>query len=125
MKSEKFKILQFIRELLLMIDKDMDNFPNKDIELKNRIRNNSYDILELAYIANTTVEVSNKKEMLLKMIAKLKIIDFLLNLTFDKKTPLFGKFYNGKYNNENICLKIVDISIEESIINEFILCWKY
>ena len=93
MKSEKFKILQFIRELLLMIDKDMDNFPNKDIELKNRIRNNSYDILELAYIANTTVEVSNKKEMLLKMIAKLKIIDFLLNLTFDKKIITQKKYY--------------------------------
>lgn len=29
MKIEKFKILQFIRDLILMIDKDMDNFPKK------------------------------------------------------------------------------------------------
>ena len=47
MKIEKFKVINFIRELLIMIDKEMDNFPKKDIELKNRIRNNSFDILEM------------------------------------------------------------------------------
>ena len=57
MKVEKFKIIQFIRELLLMIDKNMDNFPKKDIELKNRIRENSYDLLELSYEANTAIDV--------------------------------------------------------------------
>ena len=36
MKIEKFKVINFIRELLIMIDKEMDNFPKKDIEL-NRI----------------------------------------------------------------------------------------
>ena len=34
MKTEKFKVIQFIRELLVLIDKQMDNFPKKDIELK-------------------------------------------------------------------------------------------
>ncbi len=52
MKIEKFKIIQFIRELLILIDKEMDNYPKKDIELKNRIRENSFNILELAYEAN-------------------------------------------------------------------------
>ena len=37
MKTEKFKIIQFIRELIIIIDKEMDNFPKKDIELKSRI----------------------------------------------------------------------------------------
>lgn len=35
MKTEKFRIIQFIRELILMIDKEMDNFPKKDIEVWN------------------------------------------------------------------------------------------
>ena len=35
-----------------------------------------------------------------------------------------GKFYLGKYDNKNISLKEVDITIDESIINEFIL-WKF
>ena len=37
MKEEKFRIIQFIRELIINIDKNLDNFPKKDIELKNRI----------------------------------------------------------------------------------------
>ena len=49
MKQEKFKVINFIRELIVTIDKELSNFPKKDIELKNRIRNNSYDILELSY----------------------------------------------------------------------------
>lgn len=84
MKVEKFKILQHIRELLISIDNNMDNFPKKDIELKNRIRNNSYDILELAYRANVIYDVNLKKELLLEVISKVKIIDFLLNLSYEK-----------------------------------------
>ena len=47
MKEEKFKVIQFIRDIIIDIDKEMDNFPKKDIELKNRIRSNTYDILEI------------------------------------------------------------------------------
>ena len=82
---EKFKILQFIRGLIITIDKEMDNFPKKDIELKNRIRNNSYDILELAYEANNCEDVKTKISLLKKVIAKLKIVDFLLNVSYDKQ----------------------------------------
>ena len=35
MREEKFKIINFIRELIINIDKNLDNFPKKDIELKN------------------------------------------------------------------------------------------
>ena len=85
MNKEKFKIIQYIREMIVNIDKHMDNFPKKDIEIKNRIRTNSYDLLEIAYEANSTEEVKYKKQLLLKCIAKIKIIDFLLNLSFDKQ----------------------------------------
>lgn len=93
MRTEKFKIIQFIRELILMIDKDMDNFPKKDIEIKNRIRTCSYDILEKCYIANTMINIPNKKETLLEVIAKLKIIDFLLNLSYDKQIITQKRYY--------------------------------
>lgn len=52
MQKEKFKVINFIRELIINIDKNLDNFPKKDIEIKNRIRNISYDLLENVYIAN-------------------------------------------------------------------------
>ena len=85
MKEEKFKVIQYIRELIINIDKNLDNFPKKDIELKNRIRTNSYDLLELVYEANSTRKKERKLEILDKTIAKLKVIDFLINMCFDKQ----------------------------------------
>ena len=84
MKEEKFKVIQFIKEMLVIIDKQMDNFPKKEIELKNRIRNNTYDILEIAYEANIIENIEKKKELIARVIAKIKIIDFLLNLSWEK-----------------------------------------
>ena len=57
MKEEKFKVINNIRELLVIIDNELDNFPKKDIEIKNRIRNNSYDLLEIVYYANNTKQL--------------------------------------------------------------------
>ena len=81
MKEEKFKIIQFIRELIIYIDDNLDNFPKKDIELKNRIRNASYDLLEYAYKANINSNLDEKRNSLENIMAKVKIIDFLLNLS--------------------------------------------
>lgn len=85
MREEKFKIINFIRELIINIDKNLDNFPKKDIELKNRLRNNSYDLLEISYKANSTTSAEKKKEYLEEIVAKIKITDFLLNLCYDKQ----------------------------------------
>lgn len=85
MREEKFKIIQFIREFILYIDNHLDNFPKKDIELKNRIRNSSYDLLELAYKANVTTNNNYRKNLLEELIAKIKVIDFLLNICYEKQ----------------------------------------
>ena len=85
MKEEKFKIIQYIRELIINIDNNLNNFPKKDIEIKNRIRNISYDLLELAYEANTVADKDKKIELLYKLVAKLKVTDFLINLCYDKQ----------------------------------------
>ena len=85
MKEEKFKIIDFIRQLIVNIDSNLDNFPKKDIELKNRIRNNGYDLLEIAYKANVTKDNEYKEKLLEELIAKVKVIDFLLNLCYDKQ----------------------------------------
>lgn len=85
MKEEKFKIINFTRELLVMIDQRLDNFPKKEIELKNRIRNISYDILEIVYKANTCIDKNKKITYLEEIISKIKVLDFLINLCYDKK----------------------------------------
>ena len=97
MKDEKFKVINYIRNLLVVIDNELDNFPKKDIEIKNRIRNNSYDLLEIVYYANNIQDKLQKKNMLDQAIAKIKILDFLINLCYDKKiinTKKYIKFGN-------------------------------
>lgn len=84
MKEEKFQVINFIRNLILTIDKELNNFPKRDIEIKNRIRNISYDLLELSYEANTTNNIKNKEILLEKIMSKIKVLDFLLNLCYDK-----------------------------------------
>ena len=71
MKEEKFK--------------ELENFPKKELEIKNRIRTSTYDLLEIAYEANSSKNVEHKEELLNKIMAKVKIIDFLINLSYDKK----------------------------------------
>lgn len=102
MREEKFKVIQLIRELILAIDKEMANFPKKDIELKNRIRMNTFDILEIAYEANVTTDILRKKELLFKIIAKLKVIDFLLNLSYDKQLITQKRYYSFGHRLDDI-----------------------
>ncbi len=85
MKEEKFKVINFIRELIIYLDNLLDNFPKKDLELKNRIRNNSYDLLEISYEANLITDNIYRDKLLSKAIAKIKILDFLINICYDKK----------------------------------------
>ena len=93
MKEEKFKVVNFIREFIVLVDSKLDNFPKKDIELKNRVRMNLYDILELCYQANCTEDINKKKELINIVIAKIKIVDFLLNLSYDKQIINQKQYY--------------------------------
>lgn len=94
MKAEKFKIIELIRDLLIAIDKEMINYPKKEIELKNKIRTNSYEILELSYEANVTTNIEDKRKLMFKIISKIKVIDFLLNLSFDKNIISEKRYYS-------------------------------
>ena len=94
MKTEKFKVIQFIRELIIVSDKVLTNFPKSELELKNRIRNNSYDLLEFAYEANSVTDLEYKKKLIYQILAKIKVMDFLFNLSYDKKLINQKKYYN-------------------------------
>ena len=94
MKTEKFKVIGFIRELIISSDKVLNNFSKADLEIKNRIRNNTFDLLELAYEANSVMDVEYKKKLIYQILAKIKVIDFLFNLSYDKKLINQKKYYN-------------------------------
>lgn len=83
MKEEKFKVINFIRELIVYLDKYLDNFPRKDIEIKNQLRVSSYSMLELAYKAN--IKNVDNLDYINDIIVQVKMVDFLLNLCYDKQ----------------------------------------
>ena len=94
MRKEKFRVIQFIRDLLVVSDKVLENYPKLELELKNRIKNNTYDLLELAYEANSVTDVEYKKTLIYKILAKIKVIDFLFNFSYEKKLINEKKYYS-------------------------------
>ena len=88
--------------MILRVDKELDNFPKKDIELKNRIRTATYDLLELSYEANSSQDIEYKKKLLTTMISKVKIIDFLLDLSYEKQLITEKKFFKLATKLEDI-----------------------
>ena len=84
-KEEKFKTIDFIRQSIIYLDKMLENFPKKDLEISRKIKEESYEMLKLAYIANTTSDVEYKRKNIEEIIARIKLIDFLVNLSYDKK----------------------------------------
>ena len=84
-KEEKFKAIQFIRELIIYIDKMLENFPKKDLEISKLIKEESYQMLKYAYLANTTSDLKYRQRNLEEIIARVKLLDFFVNISFDKK----------------------------------------
>lgn len=85
MKTEKFKISNLVKDLIVRIDDNLVNFPKKEIELKRKIKETSYDLLYTVYRANISSDINLKKKLAEDSIAQIKYLDFLINLCYDKQ----------------------------------------
>lgn len=92
MKQDKFKIVNLIKDLIVNIDQNLLNFPKKEIELKHKIKESSYNLLLLIYEANNTTDIDRRVSLQEKGIAYIKYLDFLFNLCYDKQI-INGKKY--------------------------------
>ena len=101
-KEEKFKVIQFIRELILYLDEMLEGFPKKDIEISRNIKQESYDMLKLAYTANVTTDTEYRKRNLEQIIVKIKLLDFFFFF-------LYGKKIINQKKYSKISLKLDDI----------------
>ena len=72
MKYEKFKIVNLVKDLILNIDRNLVNFPKKEIELKHLIRENAYNLLLVVYEGNVTTNIEKRQDLQENAIAKLK-----------------------------------------------------
>ncbi len=91
-KDNKFILIENTKELIQYIDRQVVNFPNKEKELKQNLRNSSYELLLYAYEANLTESIDKKIDLQEKAISKIKMIDFLASECYDKQI-INGKKY--------------------------------
>lgn len=107
MKYEKFKIINLIKNLIIAIDNNLVNFPKKEIELKQEIKRSAYELLEIVYESNITTNINKRENLQERAIAKLKYIDFLINVCYDKKIINGKKYLKFGENIDNIIRYIV------------------
>ena len=82
--DNEFKIPRLIKDFILSLEEYLINYPKKEFELRNRLVYDSYNLLELVYEANYT-DISKRKELQIKAMVKINILDFYLESSFKKK----------------------------------------
>ena len=107
MKYEKFKIVNLVKDLIITIDKNLVNFPKKEIELKHIIKQTAYELLPIIYEGNVTTNLDKRQNLQESAIAKLKYLDFLINLCYDKQIINGKKYLRFGENIDNIIRYIV------------------
>lgn len=102
MKSE-FLIVKYLKLYILSLNKYVENFPRKERELKYRIINSSYEILELVYYCNLLDERTSLQK---SIIAKLSVLDFCFEYSFKNKY-LSEKQFNKVSNDLTKIVKMI------------------
>ena len=82
--NDKFVIAKYIKEFIMVLDDYLINYPRKYFELRNRLVNDSYELLELVYTANYT-NIDKRKDIQIKTLMKVNLIDFYIEQSFKKR----------------------------------------
>ena len=103
--NDKFIIMKRMKIFIINLNNILINYPRKELILKNRIINTSYDILELINICN----LDNKKDNFNILLSKIFMLDFYLEIS-----------YYYKYISESVCNKK---ALELESIRKMIYGW--
>jgi len=93
--NDRFLVVRHVKEFIYSIDEMVVNFPRKDFVIKNRIINDSLDIVELIYLVNSN---DLNKELRYKILSKLSMIDFYLEKSY--KNNIISEKILKKYSNK-------------------------
>lgn len=107
MKQDRFIVINLIKKLIVHIDKYLEAFPKKELEIKKEIKQNGFQMLQLAYEANTSQDITKKQDIQEKIVSKIMYIDFLINLCYDKQI-INGKKYLKFGEDLNYLMKYVN-----------------
>lgn len=89
--QDKLIIITRIKRTIEYVSKSLDNYPHRHIELKRRIINDLFDLLEICYLANNYYK---KEENQMKCMVKISMIDYYLKISY-KKDLISKKKYEG------------------------------
>ena len=98
MNNNEFKIVIKIKDYIKIIDNYIVSIPKKELYLKNRIYNYSFDLLEEVYQMNNTKEFINNK-----LKSKISMLDYLFEYLYIKK-------YISEKQLEKIIFKLIEIN---------------
>ena len=85
-----FLIVKNMKRFIMSLDKIVINYPRKENVIKDRLYNDSLDILYLIYLANNSKE---RKNIQVKILSKISMLDFY-----------FERSLKNKYISEKVCL---------------------
>lgn len=103
MNNDRFKIVNNIKLFIKYIDKIIINYPRSSFNLKNRLESTSYELLELVFLTNI---VEDRKFYQRKIISKISMLDFYLELSYDKRY-ISLKVFNKGINMLNTMRKMI------------------
>lgn len=84
--KDNLKVITNIKKTILYLDKIIINMPNSDIVLKDNLKKSMYNVLEYAYMAS----LDSKYKLFI--ISKIKMVDFYLKISFEKKYISYKKY---------------------------------
>lgn len=100
-------IITNIKKTYIFFDKLLINFPTRELEIKQKIKELIYELLEFAYKANNEERNDRRLYFQSEMITKIKLLDFMINISYDKKAITKKQMLSiGKHlTNINILIK--------------------
>ncbi len=104
--NDKLLIASKYKKTIEYILNITDNYPHKYIELKQRIINTSFDILENIYITN--IDMNNKKNI----IPNIKMLDYYIYLSY-KYNIITKRKYEVISNYLLELIKMINIWLNE------------
>ena len=91
--NNDFMIVKEMKLFIKSLDNIVINYPRKELIIKNRLLNDSLDILELIYLANYHRDIKEKNNLQMKLLSKISMLDFYLE-----------RSYLNKYISEKVCI---------------------
>jgi hypothetical protein len=90
-EDDKLLVITRIKKTIIYLDGVVENFPNKELVLKDSLKSTIFNLLEIAYMANVSTD-NDRLECQRNLLVKMKMLDFYIKISFDKKYISYKRY---------------------------------